>query len=273
MAELPQLGTHCQVPGCNLLDFLPFECPDCSKIFCQQHRSPDAHNCSKCNVPNVPQADCALPLFRKCSVAQCTAPGSEVVVCHLCNANVCLKHRHSWDHQCIEKVEEPKTVSKTEEHVNKILASKAQGKTPGPAKAPPSAKASKMAAKLALMKLKMKAEGDKYVLLENRVHLNVYLPKQCGQSSKPLYFYKEVKVGKVIDKICDKLNILYKINSSNGAEKNVALFSHTDGHRLAVEKSLEDLVNSEEIFNGSSVILEYSDPGTTHLVDLECYRT
>ena len=38
---------HCNEPGCNQLDFLPFECGDCGKTFCAQHRELDQHDCAK----------------------------------------------------------------------------------------------------------------------------------------------------------------------------------------------------------------------------------
>ncbi|XP_014779279.2 AN1-type zinc finger protein 1 isoform X1 [Octopus bimaculoides] len=268
MAELPRLGQQCQVSDCKLLDFLPFECSYCSKVYCLEHKFPDSHGCSKCNLSDLPpSSDDALPLLRKCSIVQCTAAGTEVVVCDKCGADVCLKHRHSWDHKCLEE-EEKEEVSKTAEHVGKILEKASKPKPQGTAK--PSAKVEKMAAKLALMKLKMKAVGDKNVLSENRVHLLAFLPKQSGQESKALYFYKALKVGKVIDKLSDNYNILNKNNRSD--DKCLALFCHSDGHRLPVEKSLEELIKLEEIFDGSSVILEYTDSVTSCLDNLEDYH-
>ncbi|KAJ8323869.1 zinc finger, AN1-type domain [Batrachochytrium dendrobatidis] len=35
--ELPHVGIHCHDKTCNVLDFLPYECPFCKKTFCQQH--------------------------------------------------------------------------------------------------------------------------------------------------------------------------------------------------------------------------------------------
>lgn len=30
----PDLGDHCQHPDCHQLDFLPFHCDGCKKVFC-----------------------------------------------------------------------------------------------------------------------------------------------------------------------------------------------------------------------------------------------
>ncbi|KAL4581660.1 hypothetical protein LXL04_006186 [Taraxacum kok-saghyz] len=42
----PDLGRHCQLPDCNQLDFLPFKCAGCEKVFCVEHRSYKSHECS-----------------------------------------------------------------------------------------------------------------------------------------------------------------------------------------------------------------------------------
>ncbi|KAF2316176.1 hypothetical protein GH714_041517 [Hevea brasiliensis] len=43
----PDLGTHCQHSDCNQLDFLPFKCQGCHKVFCLEHRSYKSHDCPK----------------------------------------------------------------------------------------------------------------------------------------------------------------------------------------------------------------------------------
>ncbi|XP_069587633.1 AN1-type zinc finger protein 1 isoform X1 [Ranitomeya imitator] len=44
MAEL-EIGQHCDVENCGQLDFLPFVCDGCSRVFCLTHRSRDSHGC------------------------------------------------------------------------------------------------------------------------------------------------------------------------------------------------------------------------------------
>ncbi|KFY30565.1 hypothetical protein V494_08114, partial [Pseudogymnoascus sp. VKM F-4513 (FW-928)] len=41
------IGSHCQDPYCNQLDFLPFRCESCFGTFCLDHRSETAHKCPK----------------------------------------------------------------------------------------------------------------------------------------------------------------------------------------------------------------------------------
>ena len=46
-ADLLSLGQHCSAEECYQLDFLPFDCDACGKVFCLDHRSYKAHRCSK----------------------------------------------------------------------------------------------------------------------------------------------------------------------------------------------------------------------------------
>jgi hypothetical protein len=41
------IGKHCAFPECNQLDFLPFKCDCCNKVFCLEHRTYASHRCEK----------------------------------------------------------------------------------------------------------------------------------------------------------------------------------------------------------------------------------
>ncbi|KAK4704125.1 hypothetical protein P7C70_g2083, partial [Phenoliferia sp. Uapishka_3] len=42
----PVLGTHCTLPSCKKIDFLPICCPHCSQPYCQEHALPvSLHSC------------------------------------------------------------------------------------------------------------------------------------------------------------------------------------------------------------------------------------
>ena len=43
--EFAKVGKHCELPGCNQQDYMPFECVYCKKIHCGKHRRPDYHEC------------------------------------------------------------------------------------------------------------------------------------------------------------------------------------------------------------------------------------
>ncbi|KDP45412.1 hypothetical protein JCGZ_09661 [Jatropha curcas] len=130
----PDLGRHCQHSECNQLDFLPFRCHGCQKVFCLEHRAYKSHDCPKsnhnsrkvvvCDVcstsiettgqngedeklileKHVKSGDCD-PLKKKkptCSVRRCKEilTFSNTCICKSCHLKVCLKHRFPADHAC-----------------------------------------------------------------------------------------------------------------------------------------------------------------------------
>ncbi|KAH7553966.1 hypothetical protein ACOSP7_029084 [Xanthoceras sorbifolium] len=130
----PDLGRHCQNPDCRQLDFLPFKCDGCHKVFCLEHRSYKSHECQKpdiksrkvivCEVCSVSiettgsngeiekimlekhmkSGDCDPKKQKKptCPVRRCkeVLTFSNTSTCKICNLNVCLKHRFPADHAC-----------------------------------------------------------------------------------------------------------------------------------------------------------------------------
>lgn len=133
--EFPNLGKHCSVDDCKLIDFLPFTCDRCKKVFCLQHRSYTTHLCPNANDKDVTVAIC--PLCAKgvrlvpnqdpnitwdvhvntdCDPSnyqaatkkkRCPVPGckelltfSNKIRCRDCMQEHCLKHRFGSDHKC-----------------------------------------------------------------------------------------------------------------------------------------------------------------------------
>ncbi|KAK7019793.1 zinc finger, AN1-type domain [Halocaridina rubra] len=129
--ELPHLGQHCSEPTCRQLDFLPFTCNLCKKVFCVDHHKYDAHSCTESykadvQVPICPLCNQPVPSKRgetpdlavndhmenncknknkkiytnKCSAAGCKVKEMVPVSCESCHQNYCLRHRHTVDHDC-----------------------------------------------------------------------------------------------------------------------------------------------------------------------------
>eukprot|EP00246_Nothoceros_aenigmaticus_P012936 TRINITY_DN4208_c0_g1_i1.p1 TRINITY_DN4208_c0_g1~~TRINITY_DN4208_c0_g1_i1.p1 ORF type:complete len:270 (-),score=11.23 TRINITY_DN4208_c0_g1_i1:508-1317(-) len=131
----PNLGEHCEVADCNLVDFLPFTCDRCSKVFCLDHRTYGSHECPKGNKDDVTVLVCPLcaktvrlvldedpnitwdrhvqsgcdpsnyaEVTKKlhCPVPRCkeVLSLSNKVQCKECRREVCLKHRFGPDHNC-----------------------------------------------------------------------------------------------------------------------------------------------------------------------------
>eukprot|EP00039_Didymoeca_costata_P003797 m.69700 g.69700 ORF g.69700 m.69700 type:complete len:247 (-) comp12078_c0_seq3:157-897(-) len=130
--EFPDLGKHCGVRSCKQLDFLPFTCDACGKIFCQFHKDYKNHSCEEsykidnqvptCPIcgtiialkpgvdPNVAVNDhitsgCSKPKEDKTYSNGCSKPGCKkreaiAIHCATCKLPFCLKHRFESDHDC-----------------------------------------------------------------------------------------------------------------------------------------------------------------------------
>ncbi|XP_062151308.1 zinc finger AN1 domain-containing stress-associated protein 12 [Alnus glutinosa] len=130
----PDLGQHCQHPDCHQLDFLPFKCDGCRKVFCSEHRSYRTHECPKSDHNSRKVVVCEAcsmsievtgrdgegekkmlerhersgncdPKKKKkptCPVGRCKEilTFSNTSTCKTCQLKVCLKHRFPADHAC-----------------------------------------------------------------------------------------------------------------------------------------------------------------------------
>ncbi|KAL8142941.1 hypothetical protein V2J09_015973, partial [Rumex salicifolius] len=133
--EFPNLGKHCAVDDCKLIDFLPFTCDRCHLVFCLEHRSYSLHKCKHANkddvtvvicplcakgVRLVPDEDANITWERHVNTdcdpsnyakvtkkKKCPAQGcrevlvfSNTIKCRDCDVDHCLKHRFGPDHKC-----------------------------------------------------------------------------------------------------------------------------------------------------------------------------
>ncbi|XP_020259174.1 zinc finger AN1 and C2H2 domain-containing stress-associated protein 11 [Asparagus officinalis] len=129
----PDLGEHCNHDDCNQLDFLPFTCDGCHKVFCLEHRTYRDHGCPNsehnsrmivlceiCSVSiekkadeqdrvildrHLKSGDCdptKKKTKNKCPVRRCKEllTFSNTSTCKNCGIGVCLKHRFPSDHGC-----------------------------------------------------------------------------------------------------------------------------------------------------------------------------
>ncbi|XP_054787082.1 zinc finger AN1 and C2H2 domain-containing stress-associated protein 13 [Prosopis cineraria] len=133
--EFPDLGKHCAVDDCKLIDFLPFTCDRCNQVYCLEHRGYIKHQCQKADGldvtvvicplcakgvrlipdqdPNITwenhvNTDCDPSNYeRTMKKKKCPAPGcrevlvfSNTIKCRDCLADHCLRHRFGPDHKC-----------------------------------------------------------------------------------------------------------------------------------------------------------------------------
>ena len=106
MAEIPELGHHCSLRGCNQLDFVPFHCARCDNFYCRDHRLLDQHGCksiheSTTTAENGTGTAPKLEEFKfMCSHPGCFVRERTLIQCPRCDRCFCMKHRLCEEHAC-----------------------------------------------------------------------------------------------------------------------------------------------------------------------------
>lgn len=203
MVEL--LGTHCEYPQCNTLDFLPIYCVHCSKTFCKQHGSAPDHSCI-----SLVQTDSLNPSnsssFLPCAYPDgCKNQKSPIsFTCSLCLKNFCVEHRHIDDHKCPHRSQPPPTHYSSTTHKNEIKPTEnfSKEKFIG-------TKNENLATKVALMKLKQTAKGPAGIPMENRLHVFVQVDDGDANNKRfSFYLSKLWPLGKGLDYLTKELKLL-----------------------------------------------------------------
>lgn len=272
--EFANLGKHCAEPSCKQLDFLPFSCSACNRIFCLDHRSFAAHKCPNVTdtyVPECPMCGQIIPVTKgedpnvkvdqhiaqgcpkiaskpsqsyACSLPKCSKTEVMPVTCPSCRKNFCLKHRMPQDHQCI--IEERKKERK--EKMSSSSAAK-QGKYESAVKSA-TAKTHPTALKVAMMKMKMHALGDDRIPQERRFYLEVVYPVDSGVNPKMMFFDQNYSIGKVLDLVADAGGIENNNNKVNSEKLHLILLK--SGTPLPNDATLGKVDN---LSSGDSILL------------------
>ncbi|KAK3756229.1 hypothetical protein RRG08_035291 [Elysia crispata] len=263
--ELPHIGQNCEAANCNQLDFLPFVCDACRKVFCLQHKSQDQH---KCTAPVVAQQKYHGERSYSCSIVNCEQKELTPIQCQHCGQNFCLSHRTQEDHSCEKLSGRARELTKTAAHVETILAQK-QSK---PKVAPTNPKAIQMAAKISLMKLKSKASGDAGLPQSERVYFNILLPLQAKKPPLPLFVSQMWSIGRLIDVAAEKASITNR-NNTNALQK-LGVFHGDTGLRLSPESAIKSLLDDSSVMllNGSTLIVENVEDTINVLDNLKLYK-
>jgi len=100
--DLPQVGSHCALPSCNVLDFLPITC-QCKKKYCFEHISSERHDCSSMNVQH--DMSTFADKILRCFVQGCNKPSLRIYnggpdeTCSFCHKSLCpeyvFRQKHS----------------------------------------------------------------------------------------------------------------------------------------------------------------------------------
>lgn len=134
-----EVGTHCNNPTCNRLDFLPIKCQYCKKTFCSDHFQLSNHDCphksslDSSQIPTCPICKKQVPFLDKhrspdeaisaCIDSGCKSPKKEKkfdphkcckkgckkkelvpIKCGDCQQNFCIAHRTADSHNCKGKM-------------------------------------------------------------------------------------------------------------------------------------------------------------------------
>jgi len=273
--EFPTLGQHCSQEGCQQLDFLPFECAACKRIFCLAHSAYSSHNCtatSDARVPECPLCGAPVPIAKgddinakveqhisagcpqtkvqhtnTCSYPRCRKYEVVPVICKQCYKNFCLSHRFPQDHAC--------------EGVTGGVASKAreQHKKPSSSSSSSASKSAHShnptALKVRLMKMKMQAKGDAKIPADKRFYLEVVFPLNSGVAPKLMYFDPRWSIGKVLDLVAEAGNIVNKNNVIQEKNSKLHLIALKTGEPLPNEKHL-DTLSADVLQSGDAVMLD-----------------
>ncbi|OQV25066.1 putative AN1-type zinc finger protein 1 [Hypsibius exemplaris] len=193
MSDLTAIGTHCEEPNCSRLDFLPFQCADCRRTFCLDHRQRISHACSAPGPPPKLRHDpTSIPEFHPCAAEGCLQKEHVAIECPECRGNYCFAHRHGEDHRCSSKTSQNSLAvsapAHPEFHLSPTLI--APVGPPKPRKAPTA-----MALKLNAMKLKMNAVGESGVMEEHRWFLEVFFLDDGG-GGKSVYVADDWSFGR-----------------------------------------------------------------------------
>ncbi|KAM4705909.1 AN1-type zinc finger protein 1 [Rhinophrynus dorsalis] len=266
MAEL-DIGQHCDAEHCGQLDFLPFVCDGCSRVFCLEHRSRDSHGCPTVTASNDSGKSVGNTLY-PCTYKDCSVKELVQILCPFCEKHFCLSHRHQSDHEC-DKLDIPKPrMAATQQLVKEIIDSKKSAPT---CKVRRGAKNSETAAKVALMKLKLHAAGDKSLPQSERVYFQVFLPKGQKEKSKPMFFCKKWSIGKVVDYAASLASL--KNENNRAAAKKLRVCHIETGEALPLDSTLEMWISTSEnpLYNGGNIIIEYLDNDSYIVEDASSY--
>ncbi|KAI9144868.1 hypothetical protein BKA69DRAFT_1051814 [Paraphysoderma sedebokerense] len=256
--ELPKVGNHCSLSDCNILDFLPFSCPSCRLIYCQNHRLPDAHACSRKydsnEKPDIDPSKVKIP----CELQGCNVTELLATFCGNCQKHYCVKHRHGQDHNCdtsAQAIGQAERQKRIQEVIQKHKESSGLPSTrmAAPKESPKSvSKPKKTMPIVELMKLKKNAKGDSSIPSESRVYFKVHV--KSSKEPVGLFFNKSWTIGKTIDKAASLAGVSNLNNS--GAGTKLVLKPNKDSEILETSLTLEELIKRNVIQNAGEIFLD-----------------
>lgn len=273
---------HCSLPECNDLDFLPFTCDKCHKVFCKLHRQYEKHGCfyreEAVNVlPTCPlcflkisvgakenpnevmdihiRSGCKTSILSKikkeprCCYSKCKKP--QFIPCKNCHFKFCPMHRFPDQHNCQGHV-----LSQSFGSTFKNIFSRTDEKKKKPPKAK-KRKPRKINPMVEKIKLKTTAKGNNKVPSKDRFYAMIeFSQNTLKKPATSMFFDRNSVGGQVLDEICTRNRIHY-----NPYKRKLRLMCVRTGGELPMNISLHLL--EPEVSSGDSLKLEYADEAET----------
>ncbi|GAA5976717.1 hypothetical protein JCM11641_005671 [Rhodosporidiobolus odoratus] len=243
------IGTHCALPSCSSLDFLPLRCSHCASLFCQTHASPSSHAC-----PSDPSLSTLTAEHARRAASERSGPEFKDLLPD-------PKRHKSIKAGAALSPEEAAKKDKQQAALEKLRAALAK-KLP-PIGAGGGATVKKVNPALELMKLKQRAkpgdprhvkrEGD--VSAVDRLYLTVRLLEgEDGEEKglKEFWVSRAITAGKALDLFADHFRLNNINNATSDPTKLLSLASPASDPPTRL--ILSDLL-SKQVTNGGSVLL------------------
>jgi len=285
--EFPNLGKHCSDRSCQRLEFLPYTCERCKRVFCQDHRKFVDHNCPiqvDRVVPVCPLCAQIIPLLpgedanekvarhmdagcrpeksvvpilddHACSMPRCKEKEHQKCICQLCNKNFCYKHKHPMDHECPKHHSHHDNSAPQPSSSSFLSTLSASQKRLQEAIKKFAESNNPTARKYAMIKMKQQAACKSNVPADKRFYIEVIYPLELQMDPKMFFFDESQRLGVVLDRVAEHAKIENQ-NNVAGARKLVILSLKT-GEPIPLGNALKDSKNLVQ--SGDAVVLEYQD--------------
>jgi hypothetical protein len=247
-SSLMEIGTHCA--ECNDLDFLPFKCPECSRIYCSKHRVPESHGCKRREQTHAAVTRTANVSGQ--SHAQFQSTGQKL------GGSSSSSSSSNSSSQRLPPADNVKAVPRNMQNLrmaqqpkpNPMLDKWKSIWSKKPSISSVSTKSSKSSRILELAALKRNATGDTKVPQQNRVYVYIERPqstykgldgKDTVRPSKKVaaYYNKSLVIGRVLDQACSTLEIANH-NNSNGGKLVVYVQGKAVPYRTKIGDAAQD---------------------------------
>ncbi|PYH34954.1 AN1-type zinc finger protein [Aspergillus neoniger CBS 115656] len=289
-ADLDAIGSHCSLPTCNQLDFLPFRCPSCKGTYCLEHRTETAHKCPNARIspspsttstststtqqqqkPNIYTADQCAHISCKTLINTLTDPG---VRCDQCRKEYCLRHRLREGHDCrpVSNNYNSRNGARGAGNVGGVGGTdtlksmfgklRAWGNKPSSSSSSTSSGSGSSSGRkppsraVQLNSMKRTAKGENNIPSDKRIYLHVVGTSET--TNKPatdpprgdFFFDERWKVGRVLDDAARRLQVENVNNRGGGEEEKLRVFHVEGGVFLEFGESVGAKVKS-----GDTVVL------------------